>query len=337
MSVDEYGRAVGVGKLSAKVGALVLAAGLVLASSSLPLAAQGRVTFVSAEAALEQGLNAYRAGYHQIALPALSFAAEHNLFLGRFFLARLLSDNQASATDHARAFRIYRQIVSEHANTIDVDDDERAPFVGKALTAVARYVHRGLPEMDLAPNAVRAAEFLQEAATFFRDPDGQYELAKLYLTGDGVEQDRRKALHWLSILSQEGHVSAQAFFADLLWTGKIVPRDEKRALALITVAVEHAPATERIWIEDIYQRIFCGAQPSVRQQADGLVASYRQSFANRVPADPIERAAEDPSPSRQCGSGETIQVPFRAPNSEPAQRRSSVPSQQPGLRDVRDR
>ena len=31
------------------------------------------------------------------------------------------------------------------------------------------------------------------------------------------------------------------------------------ALALIRVAVANAPERDRIWIEDIYQNIFCGA------------------------------------------------------------------------------
>lgn len=306
----------------------MLAAALALAAWADPGAAQSRIKFVSPEAALDQGLNAYRAGYYQIAMQALSYAAEHKLFLGRYHLARLLSDNQSAITDHARAYEFFRQITEEHAAKIDVDDDERAPYVGKALTYVARYIYRGLPEIGLQPNPARAAEFLQEAATFFREPDGQYELAKLYLVGDGVEQDRRKAVHWLAALSQDGHVSAQAFFADLLWAGKVVQRDEKRALALITLAVENAPAEDRVWIEEVYQRIFCGTAQSVRQQADGLVASYRHSFAppRSGAVDPANRTASELSLSRQCSDGENIRVPARMPEVEPQQRKSSLPT-----------
>ena len=302
---------------------------------------QSQVEFVSPEAALEQGLGAYRAGVYGIALPALSYAAEKKLLLGQYHLARLLADSATANTDHVRAYHLYREIVEEHASSIDVDDDARAPYVGKALTALARYIYRGLPEIGLQPNPTRAAAFLEEAATFFREPDGQFELAKLYLKGDGVQEDRRKSLHWLSTLSQDGHAGAQAFFADLLWTGKVVAKDEKRALALIRVAVENAPGSERIWIEDIYQRIFCGAPPGIRQQADGLVASYRQAYSPRI-SDPAEKVADQPVPTRTCGNGEALPKPQRegrAPAvSEPAQRAGATPpAMQGGMLGVRGR
>lgn len=288
-----------------KVQAFVLALGFALTVDAGPSCAQAPVKFVSPEAALEQGLGAYRAGVYVIALPALTYAAENKLLLGQYHLARLLADSATATTDHVRAYHLYRQIVEEHASSIDVDDDVRAPYVGKALTALARYIYRGLPEIALEPNPTRAAEFLEEAATFFREPDGQFELAKLYLKGDGVAEDRRKALHWLSTLSQGGHAGAQAFFADLLWTGKVVSKDEKRALTLIMLAVENAPGSDRIWIEEIYQRIFCGSASGIRQQADGLVASYRQAYSPRV-SEPAEKAADSPAPTRTCGNGEAL-------------------------------
>ena len=65
-------------------------------------------------------------------------------------------------------------------------------------------------------------------------------------------------MHYLSVLTEEGYPGAQALLAELLWRGRYVKKDERRALALITMAVENAPEHERIWIEDIYQNIFCG-------------------------------------------------------------------------------
>ena len=310
-------------KLRCGAAKLLLTAGLVLAAGCGPTWAESGIKFRTPEEALAQGLGAYKAGYYKMALPGLTYAAEHNLFLGQYHLARLLADNATATTDHAKAYQLFRAIVDEHASKIDVDDDERAPYVGKALTSLARYVYRGIPEIGLQPNPSRAAEFLEEAATFFREPDAQFELAKLHLKGDGVPEDRRKALHWLSTLTQEGHPGAQAFFADLLWSGKIVPRDEKRALALITLAVENAPGAERIWIEDTYQRIFCGAGQGVRQQADGLVASYRNHYGPRS-GDVADRAQNDPVPTRTCGNGEALPKPQREGRAPDAQSRNAA-------------
>ena len=320
----------------------MLAVGLVLAAGTGTAVSQKRMPFVSPEAALEQGIGAYRAGFYHMALPALTYAAEHKLFFGQYHLARLLADNATATTDHKRAYDLYLQIVDEHAANIDVDDDERAPYVGRALTALARYTYRGLPEANIQPNATRAAEWLEQAATFFRDADAQFELAKLYLKGDGVHEDRRKALHWLSTLTQEGHAGAQAFFADLLWSGKVVTKDEKKALALITLAVENAPGAERIWIEDVYQRIFCGAPSGIRQQADGLVASYRQAFSPRA-SDPSEKGGDALAPSRTCGNGEALPKPLpqregRGPDAGTAPSRTgTVPAPMQGGMLVRGR
>ena len=53
------------------------------------------------------------------------------------------------------------------------------------------------------------------------------------------------------------------------------------------MAVENAPEHERIWIEDIYQNIFCGTSQGTRKQADGIVAVWRKMFAR--PAAPADR------------------------------------------------
>lgn len=293
----------------------MLAGAIALAGTTGAHAQQRRaactVKFVSPQAALDQGIGAYQAGFYSIALHALTCAAEGGEFLAQYHLARLYADSASSNTDHRRAYELFRAIVEEHAATIDVDDDARAPFVGKALAAYAGYWLRGLPEVGLDPNPEQAAFFLQQAATFFRDQDAQFELAKLYLKGEGVPEDPRKALGWLTALTQGGHAAAQAFFAELLWRGKIVKKDEKRALALITVAVENAPMHEKLWIEDTYQSIYCGTPASVRKQAEGLIGSFRENYATRSGRVPVEGDHLAPSPKRTCDSGEVVPVPIR--------------------------
>ena len=268
------------------------------------------VSFVSPQAALDQGIGAYRAGFYSIAVPALKCAASQGMLLAQYHLARLYADNAGSATDHKLAYDLYRAIVEEHAATIDVDDDVRAPYVGRALSAYARYWLHGLSDVGLHPNPEQAAFLFNQAATFFRDQDAQFELAKLYLKGEGVPEDHRKAIGWLTALSEQGHAAAQAFFADLLWRGKILAKDERRALALITIAVENAPPHERIWIEDTYQSIFCGTGSGIRSQADGLIASFRRLYSPRA-STPPERFGFGAGPTRTCAGGEEVKVPIR--------------------------
>ena len=291
-------------RISGVAARLVLGVGLIIGPVAASAQSRDSLKFVSPQVAFEQGYNAYRGGMFTIAEHALKYAADRGSLLAQYHLARLYADPAGPFTSHVKAYELYARIVEQHAALIDVDDDPRARYVGKSLTALAQYVLRGLPEIALKPNPERAAGYLQEAATFFRDKDAQFELAKLYITGEGVEVNHRQATSRLSTLAQVGHAGAQAFLADLYWRSKAgLPHDEKRALALITVATENAPAHERIWIEDIYQSIFCGMSAGVRKQSEGHIASFRHRYSPRPGAEPQDTIGLAPQAQRTCSDG----------------------------------
>ena len=288
-------------KAKARIG---LAACVVALAAGMVGAAQPE--FTSPEAALKQGLGAYRGGYYEIAIPALTYAADEDSLLAKYYLALIYSDNLGSRTDHVKAFKIFRSIVDEYAE-VDPDMDPRASIVGRALTAYAKYVRRGLSEINLKPNPERATDYLNNASMTFNDEDAQFELAKMFLAGEGVPRNLRLARHWLSVLSEKGHPGAQAFLADLLWRGKYMKADPVRALALIVVAVKHAPPQERLWIEDIYQAIYCGAPNGVRQQATGIVADWGKRYGRKTELRGGYRAMRvDARPVRTCQDGEYV-------------------------------
>ena len=272
--------------------------------------AAGGAPYASSTAALEEGLANFKRGAYAAALPALEFAASHNQFMAQFTLAQVYADNNGPETDHAKAYMLFQTIADEHSDA-DPDDDRRAPYVAKALTALAGYLQVGLPEIGLNPDPARAADYLHHAALFFGDEDAQFELVKLKLSGEGVPADIVGAKHWLAVLSQRGHAGAQAFLADLYFRGKFMEMDKVRAFALISVAVEHAPPRERIWIEDVYQNIFCGAGEGIRKQATGMVADWRARYGRKA-------AESQPSPlgplnlhaTRTCGDRVTpVEIP----------------------------
>jgi hypothetical protein len=265
-------------------------------------------TFSSPREALRQGVSAYQGGYYELAMPALDYAAKNDEFIASYYLAKIYQDSTGPYTDHAKAYSLFETIADEH---LDADpDDPRAQYVGRALTALAGYVLRGLPEIGLAPDAERAVFYLKNASTTFNDEDAQFELAKLQLKGEGVETNVALGRHWLSVLSQNGHAGAQAFFADLLWRGKHVEPDPARALALIAVAVDNAPPQDVMWIEDIYQNIFCGAAEGTRRQATGIVAQWGNRYG-RKPTEQRDRsglAQLTVGPVRTCKNGELVDV-----------------------------
>ncbi len=313
------------------VGMMVLGAGMAAAGSK----------FSSPEEAFRQGISAFNAGRYEAAIDALQSAEAANMFLARYYLARIYADNASIYTDHAKAYMLYQRIADEYAD-VDPEDDQRAPFVAKALTALAGYVRSGLPQIGLKPDAERAAEYLEHASKVFDDEDAQFELARLLLKGEGVPQDVVTAKHWLAVLSQKGHAGAQAFLADLYWRGRYMARDPVRALALISVAVENAPPSERVWIEDIYQNIFCDTPSGTRQQATGLVAEWGGRYGRKPDVRDRYGLGELGAPTRTCDNGEPVS-PRRAglePDRSKPPRMIDAPAGDPlpsGLRDAGER
>ncbi len=269
-------------------------------------ASAGAVSFSSARDALKQGISAYQGGYFEIAIPALEYAAAEREFMAEYYLARIYADNSGPHTDHAKAYMLFRKIVDENVDA-DPDDDPRAPYVGKALTALAGYVRMGIKEIGVKPDLERAVFYLRNASTTFGDEDAQFELAKLQLRGEGVDVDEAMGRHWLADLSKRGHAGAQAFLADLLWRGKYMKEDKALSLALIAIAVENTPVHDRLWIEDIYQNIFCGSGEGIRKQATGIVAEW----GNRYGRKPEVRETSNlglltAEPERTCQNGEPV-------------------------------
>lgn len=304
-------------------------------------ATAGSVTFRSPDDALKQGISAFIGGYYELALPALEAARETQPVIGRYYLARIYADNEGAYTDHPKAFALFRELANELSN-VDPDDEELAPIAAKSLTSLSKYLRQGLTEARLKPDADAADRALQRAALTFNNEDAQFELAKVLLRGEGPDitlgrQDDpsskiENGRHWLSRLSRNGHAGAQAFLADLMWRGRFVKKDQAAALNLIDVAVVNAPANERVWIDDIYQNIFCNAGEGVRQQATGRVAEWRNRYGRRQKAlrdkDDLDELTADAI--RTCANGELVQ-PMGAIRETPTPTPAAAPPPPTGI------
>ena len=284
----------------------------------------GGLTFRSTDDAMKQGISAFNGGFYELAIPALEALAQSKPVIARFYLAKIYADNDGAFTDHAKAYSLYKQ-VAESLRDVDPDDEALAPIAAKSLTAVSLYLRSG-QEAHIAPNPAQADRDLQRAALTFNDEDAQFELAKVFLRGEGpnlglgttedAESKVENGRHWLSRLSRSGHAGAQAFLADLMWRGKFVEKDQINALALINVAVQNAPSHERVWIEDIYQNIYCNAGLGVRSQATGRVAEWNGRYGRRVETPPEKSGLDSlaAEPLRTCANGEVVKpVKVNAP------------------------
>ncbi|MGI9477840.1 MAG: tetratricopeptide repeat protein [Hyphomicrobiaceae bacterium] len=269
--------------------------------------AAAQVKFASKKGAFTQGYSAFKSGRYDIAVPALKFAAKRNVMRAKFYLAKIYSDNSGGYTNHARAYTMLREIVSSFAH-VDPKDYRVAPYVSRALTSIARYERDGIRALNLRPNTKRALQFFDHAASHFSDKDAQFELAKHYLAGDGVEARVPYALNWLARLSKRGHAGAQAFLANLYWDGRYTVRDRVRALALITVAVENVPEEDRFWIEDLHQNIFCEASRETRRRVLQVVGGWRLKFGRtrNVSARDSDLSELSRATRRMCANGDVV-------------------------------
>ena len=198
---------------------------VVAAGVGLTQTATAEDRFVSKQEAFRNGYSAYKSQQYKLAVPALKFAATRGVMRAQFYLAKIYSDSSGGWTDHGRAYGMLKEIVAQYSD-VDPRDRRVAPFVAKALTSIARYEREGLPEIGLKPSTKRALVFFDHAARYFNDADAQFELAKHYLAGDGVETRVPFALNWLARLSKRGHAGAQAFLANLYWEGRYTLRDK---------------------------------------------------------------------------------------------------------------
>lgn len=296
-----------------KLSSAVVAVTLMLAGA----ASAGSVTFRSPEDALKQGVSAFNGGYYEIALPALEAIGNTNSVVSRFYQARIFADNEGAYTDHAKAYELVRGLATELRN-IDPDDEDLAPIAAVSLTMLSNYLREGVASAALTPDVAAADRELQRAALTFNNEDAQFELAKVLLRGEGPRlapgqpDDPSSRIdngkHWLARLSRSGHPGAQAFLADLLWRGKYVTKDQPQALLLIDVALANAPRHERLWVEDIYQNIYCNAGEGVRAQATGRVAEWHNRYGRQAEKRPDRDGLDDlaAEPVRTCANGEPV-------------------------------
>ena len=228
-------------------------------------------SYASATEAYRQGIKAIASSEMPVALAALDYAAERGVLGAQLKLARLYGAGGAVARDDAKSFSYYQQIADQHAEITPLSPV--AKYVGESFVALGKYHVQGIPEMGLAANPARAANFFRHAASYFGDADAQYQLARLYLTGEGVPQNVSLAVNWLSIAAKKQHAASQATLGELLWRGEQVPQRRARGFALIAMAQESAKASgsEPKWIASLYTEVLASSNAATRTSAQALM------------------------------------------------------------------
>jgi TPR repeat protein len=202
--------------------------------------------------AFRSGARALRAGETAKAVTSLEYAAEQGHTAAQWKLGRMYADGDGVPQDDLRAFQYFTRIANGHAD--DNPETPQARFVANAFVALGHYYLGGIPDTPVRANPARAREMFSYAASYFGDPDAQYNLARLYLHGTGATRDTRQAARWLGLAANKGQYQAQAMLGHMLFKGEHVPRQAARGLMWLTLARDSA-STEQ-WIAELYDAAF---------------------------------------------------------------------------------
>ena len=235
------------------------------AHTALPL-----VPFTSARDALKAWMRDSSAGDQVGAVRALEFAASRGHLAAQFKLGRVYASGDGVPVNDLKAFEYFSKIADENADQMPGTSDAR--IVASAFVALGGYFLDGIKGSYVKPNPDRAFDMFHYAASYFGDPDGQYNLARLYMTGQGANRDRRQAARWMKLAAEKGHAPARAAFGEMLLRGgEGVPRQPVLGLMWLAMAREGADPAREAWIIERHDVAFAAASAGDRSAALALI------------------------------------------------------------------
>jgi exopolysaccharide production negative regulator len=220
---------------------------------------------LTAMQAFRSGAHLLKAGETAKAVTSLEYAAEKGHALAQWKLGRMYAVGNGVTQNDLKAFEYFRRIADSHAD--DNPDTPQARFVANAFVALGHYYLDGIPKTHIKRDPARAREMFGYAASYFRDPEAQYYLARLYLDGTGAPHDPRQAARWFGLSAQKGQFQAQAMLGAMLFAGDHVPRQAARGLMWLTLAKDSATGPNQAWINRLYDSAFRQATEDERALA----------------------------------------------------------------------
>lgn len=209
---------------------------------------------VSPTEAFRSGASLLKSGETAKGVHSLEYAAEKGHAIAQWKLGRMYAEGDGVTQNDLKAFQYFSRIADSHA-----DDNPNTPqsrFVANAFVALGHYYLDGIPKTAVKADPDRAREMFNYAASYFRDPDAQYYLARLYLDGTGVPPDPRQAARWFGLSAQKGQCQAQAMLGAMLFSGEHVPRQAARGLMWLTLAKDNARTTDQVWVAKLYDSAY---------------------------------------------------------------------------------
>lgn len=250
--------------------------GPVVPSAVIPGAALSGAVPRGIDESVRFGTRALRSGETEKGVDALRYAADQGHVGAQWKLGRMYVEGEGVERNDIKAFEYFTQIANMHA-----DDNPQAPqarFVANAFVSLGAYYLIGIPNSNVRRDPNRARDMFAYAASYFGDPDAQYNLARLYIEGTGVNRDMRLAARWLGLAAHKGQYQAQAALGGMLFKGdEGISRQAARGLMWLTLARDAAAGPDDKWVVDLYDEAFASANSDERAMALVYLEQYMKA------------------------------------------------------------
>ena len=220
--------------------------------------------------ALKSGTRALKDGEKQKAVIALEYAAEQGVVAAKWKLGRMYAEGDGVEQSDLKAFEYFSSIADDHAD--DNPNGPNARYVANAFVLLGNYYRSGIRDSEVCPDLGRARRVYDYAASYYRDPDAQYHLARLMLE-NGPYRDPRQAARWLHSAANKGQTHAQAVLGRMLFKGENGPRQPACGLMWLTLASSNA-TTSDAWIVQLHDLALKQATVEERAFAADLMVRW---------------------------------------------------------------
>jgi len=229
--------------------------------------------------AYEIAIQAYHAGQKEEALSALEFAARKGFARAQWELARRYANGDGVKRDALKAFKYFQILADQHAE--DNPFVSTARIIADSFVELSGYYLSGIPEAGVVQDVSEAFNLLYHAATYFGDPEAQYQLGIMYLEGKGREPNLVTAAKWLNLAAKKNHVDAQGQLGRLLYVKRAGPEDKLKGLMFLEVARRRAEPASQAWIIQTHDEIFASLGGEERELAVAAADRWIAKNGNR--------------------------------------------------------
>ncbi len=230
----------------------------------------------TADEAFNMARNLYRRGEKQEAINAFQFAAGQGHVGAQWMIARMYAKGDGVAHDDLKAFEYFRDIVSKAGSDFDdtLESRQNAAYVSLALLQLGSYYREGIPGTYVKQDSHLAVSLFSRAAYNYGEPNAQYNLAVMYVEGNGVPKDLTRAVQLFHNAAKKGHGPSRARLGHMIFKGEGVKRRPELGLMWMNLArqsAEQSGEAEAQWMIDLHEKALAEASEDERKGALGFL------------------------------------------------------------------